>query len=53
MGEVEKRRLAGEDTGATGDTGVEIHRDLVNELLIMHKASCGYGLSVSLGRFIG
>lgn len=34
MREVEKRRLNGEDMGATGDTGVEVHRELVKSLYV-------------------
>lgn len=32
MRQIEKRRLAGENMGGTGDTGVEVHRELVTEL---------------------
>ncbi len=35
MREIEKRRLKGENMGATGDTGVEVHRELVKDLYVM------------------
>ncbi|KAL6787335.1 hypothetical protein J3E68DRAFT_152989 [Trichoderma sp. SZMC 28012] len=34
MREVEMRRMAGEDMGGTGDTGVEVHRELVKQLYV-------------------
>lgn len=35
MREIEKRRLKGENMGATGDTGVEVRRELVKDLYVM------------------
>ncbi|KAH8175652.1 Clavaminate synthase-like protein [Sarocladium implicatum] len=34
MREIEKRRLAGENLGGTGDTGVEVQRELVKDLFV-------------------
>jgi hypothetical protein len=38
MREIEKLRMDGEDMGATGDTGVEVHRELVQNLFVRRKA---------------
>jgi hypothetical protein len=38
MREIEKLRMDGKDMGATGDTGVEVHRELVQNLFVRRKA---------------
>jgi hypothetical protein len=37
MREIEKPRMDGVDVGATGDTGVEVHRELVQNLFLRRK----------------
>lgn len=44
MRAIETRRLAGEDMGATGDTGVEVHRELVKDLYVNRNGYTGNGI---------
>ncbi|KAL2212945.1 hypothetical protein CC79DRAFT_2007 [Sarocladium strictum] len=46
MRELEKRRLAGEKVGGTGDTGVEVHRELVKQMHVPSSETTLKGMAV-------
>jgi hypothetical protein len=46
MRELEKRRLAGEKVGGTGDTGVEVHRELVKQMHVPSSETTLEGMAV-------